>query len=241
MTSVILGLLHVCFLYGGFALHLTIPPTSTPMTSILYADCYPLGLVVMILFSLVPASIVFDHHNVLVRVSFRLVYSPISFAVPLHTSERKLNIPVTATLLCSGLISTSLQDQQLAMNLFTDPHPSLQNFAAGLIRECLSSDPLIASQSQFTYSIEVLGQLAQAGDANEEVNRLLDDLRVVRRPTMEGMVVCQPSVKPETEQLREKLFNWFQQWGSIFQRSHSPEKAFVPFISQLTKQEILKV
>jgi CCR4-NOT transcription complex subunit 1 len=55
------------------------------------------------------------------------------------------------------------------------------------------------------------------------------------------MVVRQPSVKPETEQLREKLFSWFQQWVSIFQRSHSPEKAFVPFISQLTKQGILKV
>ncbi|KAG2045814.1 hypothetical protein BDR06DRAFT_1015229 [Suillus hirtellus] len=235
MTSVILGQLHVCFLYGGFALRLTIPPMSTPMTSILYADCYPLGLIIMILFSLVAASIVFDHHNVLARGS------SIAYAA-LTSLQRKLNIPVTATLLRSGLISTSLQDQQLAMNLFTDPHPSLQNFAAGLIRECLSSaNPPIASQSQFTYSIEVLGQLAQAGDANEEVNRLLDDLRVVRRPTTEGMVVCQPSVKPETEQLREKLFSWFQQWGSIFQRSRSPEKAFVPFISQLTKQGILKV
>ncbi|KAG2138015.1 hypothetical protein DEU56DRAFT_736548 [Suillus clintonianus] len=158
--------------------------------------------------------------------------------------ERKLNTPVTVTLLRSGLVSTSLQDQQLAKNLFTDPRPSLQNFAAGLIRECLSSDPPVASQSQLTFSIEVLGQLAQAGDANEEyctrVNRLLDDLRVVRRPTTlpaDGMVVRQPSVKPETEQLREKLFSWFQQWVSIFQRSHSP----VPFISQLTKQGILKV
>jgi CCR4-NOT transcription complex subunit 1 len=62
----------------------------------------------------------------------------------------------------------------------------------------------------------------------------------VTLPT-EGMVVRQPSVKPETEQLREKLFIWFQQWVTIFQRSHSPEKAFVPFISQLTKQGILKV
>ncbi|KAG1789689.1 uncharacterized protein HD556DRAFT_1492343 [Suillus plorans] len=64
--------------------------------------------------------------------------------------ERKLNIPVTVTLLCSGLVSTSLQDQQLAKNLFTDPRPSLQNFAAGLIRERLSNDPPIASQSQWT-------------------------------------------------------------------------------------------
>lgn len=98
----------------------------------------------------------------------RLVLNyPYSYT-PLTLLQRKLNIPVTATLLRSGLVSTSLQDQQLAKNLFTDPRHSLQNFAAGLIRECLSSDPPVASQSQLTYSIEVLGQLAQAGDANEE-------------------------------------------------------------------------
>jgi CCR4-NOT transcription complex subunit 1 len=77
------------------------------------------------------------------------------------------------------------------------------------------------------------------------VNRLLDDLRGIRRPsvpvTPDNLVIRQPSVKPETEQLREKLSVWFQQWVNIFQRSHSPEKNFVPFITQLTKQGILKV
>ncbi|KIM66103.1 hypothetical protein SCLCIDRAFT_1155375 [Scleroderma citrinum Foug A] len=152
--------------------------------------------------------------------------------------EHKLNIPVTVTLLRSGLMNVSLQDQQLA-KIF------LQNFAAGLVQECLSSEPPITSQSQLTYTIEVLGQLAQASKANEEVNRLVDDLHGVRRPststTLDGVVVHQPSVKPETKQLREKLFVWFQQWVNIFQRSHSPEKAFVPYITQLTKQGILKV
>ena len=47
--------------------------------------------------------------------------------------------------------------------------------------------------------------------------------------------------KTDAGQLREKLFIWFQQWVSIFQRSPSPEKAFVPFITQLTKQGILKM
>lgn len=74
---------------------------------------------------------------------------------------------------------------------------------------------------------------------------LLDDLRGVRRTpaqiTPDNLIIRPPSVKPETEQLREKLFIWFQQWVNIFQRSHSPEKNFVPFITQLTKQGILKV
>ncbi|KZP29910.1 Not1-domain-containing protein [Athelia psychrophila] len=157
--------------------------------------------------------------------------------------ERKFNVPVTVTLLQSGLVNISLQDQQLAKSLFTEPRPSLLNFAAALIRECLSTDPPVASQSQFAYSIEVLGQLSQSSKANDEVNRLLDDLRGIRRTviTPDNLVPRQPSVKPETEQLREKLFIWFQQWVAIFQRSHSPEKSFVPFINQLTKQGILKV
>lgn len=67
----------------------------------------------------------------------------------------------------------------------------------------------------------------------------------MRRPSTQaitdGQIAAQPTVKPETEQLREKLFIWFQQWVAIFQRSHSPEKSFVPFITQLTKQGILKM
>lgn len=76
------------------------------------------------------------------------------------------------------------------------------------------------------------------------MNRLLDDLRGIRRPsvvTSDSLIPRQASVKPETEQLREKLFIWFQQWVNIFQKAHSPEKSFVPFINQLTKQGILKV
>lgn len=94
--------------------------------------------------------------------------------------QRKLNIPVTVTLLRSGLVNTSLQDQQLAKSLFQDPRPTLQSFAAGLVRECLSSDPPVASQNQLTYTIEVLGQLVQAGKANEEYVSV--GLLLIRQP-----------------------------------------------------------
>ena len=47
--------------------------------------------------------------------------------------------------------------------------------------------------------------------------------------------------KPEPDVLRGKLFIWFQQWVHIFQRSSTPEKSFIPFITQLTKQGVLKV
>jgi len=153
---------------------------------------------------------------------------------------------VTVTLLSSGLVDVNLQDQQLAKLLVEDPRPVLMNFTANLIRECLSAEPPVATQGQFVYSLEVLSQLDQAGKATEEsvilfyslqtaidaiVNRvvcLLDDLRGIRR-------------NQETEQLREKLFDYFQQWITIFQISASPEKGFVLFITKLTKQGILKM
>ncbi|KAG6833483.1 hypothetical protein H0H87_006055 [Tephrocybe sp. NHM501043] len=161
--------------------------------------------------------------------------------------ERKYNVDVTVTLLRSGLISIGAQDQQLAKTLLADPRPNLLNFTVDLIRECLSSDPPVASQSQLAYSIEILNQLSHSGRGNEQVNRLLGDLHGARRvsntttPEPTNAIVRQASVKPETEQLRDKLSIWFQQWVSIYQRSHTPEKSFVPFITQLTKQGILKV
>ena len=82
--------------------------------------------------------------------------------------QRKYNVPVTLALLKSGLINTALQDQQLAKVLFTDPRPTLLAYTAALIRECLSSDPPVASQNQFQYSIEVLSQLSQNGKGSEE-------------------------------------------------------------------------
>ena len=77
-------------------------------------------------------------------------------------------MPVTVTLLRSGLVNINLQDEQLAKLLCEDPRPILLNFTANLIRECLSSNPPVATQGQFVYSIEIFNQLAQQGKSNEE-------------------------------------------------------------------------
>jgi CCR4-NOT transcription complex subunit 1 len=71
---------------------------------------------------------------------------------------------------------------------------------------------------------------------------LLEDLQGTRQASpFEGSAVTQKTtVSAELEQMREKLFLWFQQWVGIFQRSQAPEKSFVPFVTQLTKQGILK-
>ncbi|TFK46033.1 Not1-domain-containing protein [Heliocybe sulcata] len=159
--------------------------------------------------------------------------------------DRKFDVPVTATLLRSGLVSITSQDEQLAKALHNDGRPAVLEFAAGLIRECLSSDPPVGSQSTWLLTIDAMDQLSRSGKASAEMNALLDDLRGVRRgPALsgpDGLSLLEGPAKTETDQLREKLYGSFQQWVSIYQRSPSPEKAFVPFITQLTKQGILKV
>ena len=68
----------------------------------------------------------------------------------------------------SRLFDLAVYEQQLAKFLFTDPRPSLINFVIGLIRECLTADPPIATQSQFPYCIEVRSQIAQSDKATDE-------------------------------------------------------------------------
>lgn len=154
--------------------------------------------------------------------------------------ERKYNVPVTITLLRSGLLNITLLDQQLAKMLYTDPRPNLLNYTTALVRESLTCEPPITSQGQFTYCVEMLEQLANSGKGNEEVTRFLEDCRGIRRPDASDDVPPSSPAKPETEHMRDKLFAWFQQWVNVYQRSAAPEKSFIPFITTLTKQGILK-
>lgn len=55
-----------------------------------------------------------------------------------------------------------------------------------------------------------------------------------------GVPATKQQLRPETEQVREKLLAYFHQWVTIFQRS-SPEKTFVPFVTRMTKEGLLKV
>ena len=76
-------------------------------------------------------------------------------------------MPVTVTLLKSRLITVGDEDQQLAKLIYSSPRPNLQDFASGLLRECLTSEPPIATQQQFTLTVAALTALVQSGKANE--------------------------------------------------------------------------
>jgi CCR4-NOT transcription complex subunit 1 len=82
--------------------------------------------------------------------------------------QRKFNVPVTMTLIRANLVQLPQQDEQMTKMLYSDGRASLQDFAASLIRECLSATPAIASQKSFEKTLRTLSQLSAAGRATEE-------------------------------------------------------------------------
>ncbi|KAF8589926.1 Not1-domain-containing protein [Ramaria rubella] len=154
--------------------------------------------------------------------------------------ERKFNVPVTVAILRGGLISVFQQDERLSKFIYKDPRPSLLNFAASLIRECLSGDPPLASRQQFALSTEALAHSIQLGRVTEEALRLLEDLQGHRRPVRRSDESESPVASSmESEEVHLKLVNWFQHWTNMYQESASSEKAFLAFIPQFTGQGIL--
>lgn len=114
--------------------------------------------------------------------------------------DRKYHVPVTVVLLRSSLLPTATYDQSLAKNLFSDPRPTLQNFVAGLIRECVTHD--VASQDQFTFCIDVLAGVDQK-TVEYVVPRLsslacFTDLCLGHK---DSLMICEVSVIPQIPQL----------------------------------------
>jgi CCR4-NOT transcription complex subunit 1 len=83
-------------------------------------------------------------------------------------TQRKYNVPVTIVLLKAGLFLVEQQDAQLALFLGTDPKPSLQNYAAGLVRECVFGSPPTAIQKHFSRTIDMFMRLSASARATEE-------------------------------------------------------------------------
>jgi CCR4-NOT transcription complex subunit 1 len=158
--------------------------------------------------------------------------------------QRKYNVPVTVALLRSGLITVAQQDQQLARLIWKDPRPALTDFTANLIRECILSDPPVATQAQFPESIATLLRASEFGKLSDTASQLLEDFGILRRQRAPqagiSQAIAESVAKNESENLNERLYQWFHQWVHVIQQSTSPEKAFIPFVSRLQKEGILK-
>ncbi|EIN07655.1 CCR4-Not complex component [Punctularia strigosozonata HHB-11173 SS5] len=155
--------------------------------------------------------------------------------------DRKFNVPVTVLLFKSGLLKVSQQDVHLA-KLLANPRPILQTYVAGLIRECVTANPPVASHHQFVTCVPRLIEIYREGTANEDVISLVDDLRGVRRPASrmaQDPVTRIPSAKLETDELRSQMQAHFQRWVGIYQRSPKLDVHFEYFVRELEKTRVL--
>ncbi|KAG9120265.1 hypothetical protein FRC07_004317, partial [Ceratobasidium sp. 392] len=157
--------------------------------------------------------------------------------------DRKLNVPVTTTLLQSRLIGLREQDMQLSKLVQRDWRPIVMEFTAKLIRECISGEQAFATRTDFPRSLDALSHAAQLGKAPEEAISLLEEFQgMSRAPSSHVDSPPRTSSQPSTHLvlLSERLAVHFDDWVRIFQRSPSSEKAFASYVMQLTNEGILK-
>ncbi|KAG8693678.1 hypothetical protein FRC09_010361, partial [Ceratobasidium sp. 395] len=157
--------------------------------------------------------------------------------------DRKLNVPVTTTLLQSRLIGPREQDMQLSKLIQRDWRQIVMEFTAKLIRECISGEQAFATRTDFPRSLDALSHAAQLGKAPEEAIGLLEEFQGMSRvPSSQIDSPPRTASQPNAHLvlLSERLAVHFDDWVRIFQRSPSSEKAFAGYVMQLTNEGILK-
>ncbi|KAI8346449.1 CCR4-Not complex component, Not1-domain-containing protein [Mortierella sp. GBAus27b] len=148
--------------------------------------------------------------------------------------ERKLNVPVTVTLIKAGLVSLVDQDIQLA-RLIEIGRIGVVEYTIKLIRECVLSDQPCASRNEFINSLNVLNRLAQrGGKAVEPIVLLIEDIR--RR----AQVPREASKDVDNSVLREQLAFIFAEWIRVYQLPTSNDKDYGAFINSIQQQGVLK-
>lgn len=108
--------------------------------------------------------------------------------------QRKFNVSVTIALIRGGLVDPWQHDERLSKFIYKDPRPNLLNFAAGFIRESLTSDPPVITRQQCALSVGALAHSVQLGHATDEYVQLiiqsLTDLMSVCRPCHTDLYAC---------------------------------------------------
>lgn len=81
--------------------------------------------------------------------------------------ERKFNVPVTTALVQARLINAAELDVQLAKFITREYRPSVVDFAARFVGECLLEVPPVASRDQLVNTLESLAQAARVGKGTD--------------------------------------------------------------------------
>lgn len=81
--------------------------------------------------------------------------------------ERKFNVPVTTALVQARLINAAELDVQLAKFVTREFRPTVVDFAARFVAECVMESPPVATREQLVNTLEALAQAGRAGKGTE--------------------------------------------------------------------------
>ncbi|ODO11915.1 hypothetical protein I350_00699 [Cryptococcus amylolentus CBS 6273] len=149
---------------------------------------------------------------------------------------RKLNVPVTVTLLRAQSVSVQEQDLALSHIVLRSFPPEVIDFITELIRECSVSEQAFVPRQAFSHSLASLLKAREAGHSTAAADALLEELRGPREPQSADDDKSKTVVDSK---LQERLAHYFLEWVRVFSTGKSPEVAFVPYITYLQKEGIL--
>lgn len=81
--------------------------------------------------------------------------------------ERKFNVPVTTALVQAQLINAAELDAQLAKFITREYRPTVVDFAARFVAECVMESPPIATREQLSNTLDALAQAGRVGKGTE--------------------------------------------------------------------------
>lgn len=150
---------------------------------------------------------------------------------------RKLNVPVTVTLLRAQSIGVQELDVALSHIVVRSYPAEILDFVTQLIHECSVSDIAFLPRQAFSHSLASLLKAQEAGHATAQVDSLLEELRGPREP--QSSIEGDRSKTVIDSKLQERLAHYFLEWVRVCSSSKDPEVPFVPYITFLQKEGIL--
>ena len=154
--------------------------------------------------------------------------------------DRKFNVPVTLLLIRTRLIHVEELDVSLSRSIIRDMRQNAIDFAANVIRDCTNEN--IATRANFTQCLEALTLAAQSGKTSEAMTSLHQTLKSLQPGNFATPVLNRltNTTNDSETALRQRLALNFADWVRIYGMSPQPEKVFIPFVTQLQVQGVLK-
>eukprot|EP00158_Paraphelidium_tribonemae_P009756 Partr_v1_DN28952_c0_g1_i2_m25897 putative ccr4-Not transcription complex len=144
--------------------------------------------------------------------------------------ERKLNVPVSAALIQSGMLNILELDAHLSKEMESVRLPVVE-FGVQLMHKCLFEEPRIATPNEFHYSMLSLAKLAAGNHIPESVKSNVSTLR----SAFPGVFISQSEATLST---KEAFVLLFDEWVRLFQ-ANGAESTWQTFSGRMQEHHLL--